>query len=573
MRRPGLWVSLLALAAGTVMLAAGCGNSSGGGDTGGGTNQGGIASVAHVNGGTVKAVLHGDIDYIDPALTYYQSGWQIEYATCVKLLNYPDQAGDAGKQLVPEAASALPTVSSDGLTYTFTVPAGKYKFNTGEPVTAKTFQYTLERDLNPKQASFFGSFFLAPYIVGADTFKGNPGEHMEGVQVQGDKLIIKQNKPNGTLIPELATPFACSVPTNTPIDSKGVKSIPAAGPYYIADWTQHRSLVLKRNPNYTGDRPHYADEIAFSQMTIDQNQGTLELKNGTLDYCPDCVPGAQTFQLNQQFGPQSQTAKDGDQRFFVTSTGIIEYLAMNVTRPTFKNPLVRQAVNYAIDRPALLKPSGYGAGEVGDKYLPPQIPGASQEQALYPLDGPNLTKAQDLMNQAKAQGVKTPLTAVVYSTADTQSATERMAVLQQNLQKIGINVKVKYFTRGLQFQKEGTKGEPLDIADEGWVQDFPDPYDFINVLLNGEHIPATGGNNFSFFNDPQANQAMDHAATLTGDARSQAYGQVATDIAKNQAPWAVFAYGTNIDFFGPKIGCVVNTPSYGMDLATMCIRS
>jgi ABC-type transport system substrate-binding protein len=567
MRRPGLWISLVALGVGSVLLAAGCGSSN---STSSSSPGGGV--VPHQNGGTIKAVIHGDIDYIDPALGYYQTGWQIEYSTCVKLLNYPDKAGDAGKQLVPEAASGLPVVSSDGLTYTFTVPAGKYKFNTGEPVTAATFQYVLERDLNPKQASFFGSFFLGPYIAGASTFKGNPGEHMSGVTVQGDKLIIKLSKPNGTLVPELATPFACAVPMSTPIDSKGVKTIAGAGPYYISSWSQHRSLVLKKNPNYTGDRTAYADEIDFSQMTIDQNQGTLELKNGTVDYCPDCVPGAQTFQLNQQFGPGSPSATSGDQRFFVTSTAIIQYLAMNTTRDTFKNPLVRQAVNYAIDRPALLKPSGYGAGVVGEKYIPSSIAGAQDEDAIYPLNGPDLAKAQDLMNQAKAQGVKTPLTAVVYSTADTQSATERMAVLQQNLAKIGITVKPKYFTRGLQFQKEGTKGEPVDISDEGWVQDFPDPYDFINVLLNGENIPPTGGNNFSYFNDQASNVAMDHAATLTGDARAKAYGALATDISKNLAPWALWSYGTNIDFFGSKIGCTVDTPSYGMDYGTMCLR-
>ena len=89
----------------------------------------------------------------------------MEYATCVKLLNYPDKSGDAGKVLTPEAASAMPTVSADGKTYTFTVPAGKYKFNTGEPVTAATFQHALERDLSPKQASYFGATVVILILV------------------------------------------------------------------------------------------------------------------------------------------------------------------------------------------------------------------------------------------------------------------------------------------------------------------------------------------------------------------------------------------------------------------------
>ena len=60
------------------------------------------------------------------------------------------------------------------------MPAGKFKFNTGEPVTAETFQHALERDLNPKQASYFGAVFLAPFIKGASDFKGKPGEHVSG---------------------------------------------------------------------------------------------------------------------------------------------------------------------------------------------------------------------------------------------------------------------------------------------------------------------------------------------------------------------------------------------------------
>ena len=153
MRRPGMWIALGAVTLGVVLFgASACGSSSGGG---GASNVSTGVSVNEVGkpGGTIKAAWHGGIDFIDPALAYYQESWQIEYATCVKLLNYPDKPAPAGYQLQPEAASAMPTVSADGLTVTFTVPPGKYKFNTGEPVTAATFQHALERDLSPKQAS------------------------------------------------------------------------------------------------------------------------------------------------------------------------------------------------------------------------------------------------------------------------------------------------------------------------------------------------------------------------------------------------------------------------------------
>jgi peptide/nickel transport system substrate-binding protein len=565
-RRPGLWLTLGALAAGVVLLgAAGCGSSNSSSNAAG---SGGNTSAIppHQNGGTIKIALAGNIDYLDPALAYYQSTWQIEYSTCVKLTNYPDLPGDAGRVITPEAASALPTISADGLTYTYTVPAGKFKFNTGEPVTAATFQHALERDLNPKQASYFGAVFLAPFIKGASDYKGKPGEHVSGITVSGDQLTIHTTQKDGSMVQKLSTPFACAIPNDTPVDPKGVHTIAGAGPYYISDFTPNRSIVLKKNPNYTGDRPAYADEIDYSQLTIDPNQGTLEAKNGELDYINDAVVPAQNAQLNAQYGPNGTAG--GPQRFFVTPAAVVSYLALNTARPTFKDELVRQAVNWAINRKAILQPSGYGAGVPADKYLPPQISGSSEEQSIYPLDSSDLTKAKALMQQAGASN----LTAVLY-TCNQPPCPDRAAIIQQELKQIGIDVQIKEFDRGVQFTKEGQKGEPFDIADEGWIADYYDAYDFINILLNGETIPDTGGNNFSYFNDPTFNKRMDEANQLTGSQRDQTYGQLATDLAKGPAPWASRSFGTNIDFFGPKIGCQVNQGSYGFALNTFCLRS
>jgi peptide/nickel transport system substrate-binding protein len=571
MRRPGLWLAVGALTAGTVLLgAAGCGSSSGGNNSVASQAPGGQSVAPHVNGGTLKAALSGDIDFIDPALAYYQSSWQVEYATCVKLLNYPDKSGEAGKVLTPEAASAMPTVSADGKTYTFTVPAGKYKFNTGEPVTAATFQHAVERDLSPKQASYFGATFLTD-IVGASGYKGLPA-HVSGISVSGDKLSFKLTQPDAGFLSKIATPFACAIPKNTPVNSKGVQSIAGAGPYYIANWVQHRSLLLKKNPNYHGPRPHYLNTIDYTQMTLDKNQGTLELKNGQLDYCPDCIALSQSFQLNQEFGPDGTSTKQtGNQRFFVTPAAIISYFALNTARPAFKNPLVREAVNWAIDRPAIEKPYGFGYGTPGDKILPPALPGSQFEKSLYPVTSPtaeDISKAKALMKQS---GVKTPITVIEYTTAGNTAVSQGDAVLTANLAKIGINVKQKAFTRAVQFQAEGVKGVAMDIANEGWIEDYPDPYDFMNILLSGDNIPKTGGNNFSYFNVPKYNQGMDHANTLSGDARYKAYGSIATDMMKNNPPWAPWLYTNNLDFFGPNVGCTVDTPSYIMDLTTMCL--
>src|SRR6267142_975393 len=80
-------------------------------------------------GGTLNVDLTTDVDYTDPALSYLSTGWELEYATGLKLMNYPDANGAKGAQLVPEAAAGFPKISSGGKVYDFTVNAGFTKFS------------------------------------------------------------------------------------------------------------------------------------------------------------------------------------------------------------------------------------------------------------------------------------------------------------------------------------------------------------------------------------------------------------------------------------------------------------
>jgi peptide/nickel transport system substrate-binding protein len=564
MKRPALMLSAAAMALGVILLgAAACGSSgSSSSSTGGGQS-----SVAHQNGGTVKVALAGNIDYLDPALAYYQPTWQIEYSTCLKLLNYPDKAGTAGTQLVPDAATGMPVASADGKSYTFTVKSG-FMFSppSNQAVTATTFKDVMLRVLNKQMASPAVSFMGD--LVGASDYAAGKANTISGVTVSGNQITFKLTQPDPGFLAKIAMPFFCATPTNTPIDPKGVHTVPSAGPYYIASYTPNQTIVVKKNPNYHGSRPAYASEFDYSQLRINPNNATLEVKNGTLDYSPDGLAPAQVRVLYSEFGPGSTAATSTGQRLFVNPCLCVRYMALNVTRSAFSNAKVRQAVNYAISRPGILQPMGYKAGTPNDKLLPPGVPGAQFEKSVYPLTGPDVAKAKSLI---QASGVKTPIDATLY-TCNQQPCPDRTSVMQANLKAIGINVTIKQFDRGIQFQKEGTKGEPFDIADEGWIADYPDPFDWVNVLLNGENIPNTNGVNFAYLNDPSLNSQMDAAAKLNGNNRYQTYGNLSTNIMQNTAPWAAWDVDNNIDFFSSRIGCTVYQPIYGMALNTMCIK-
>src|SRR5690242_5982514 len=105
------------------------------------------AAPARDQDAVLRLGIAGDLDATDPALAYTTQSWSLEYATCVKLVTYPDAAGAAGGRLVGEAAP-LPTVTDGGRTLRFHVRSG-FRFSNGKPLTAADFAYSFARSLSP----------------------------------------------------------------------------------------------------------------------------------------------------------------------------------------------------------------------------------------------------------------------------------------------------------------------------------------------------------------------------------------------------------------------------------------
>src|SRR5437868_12901817 len=97
---------------------------------------GAATATTSKSGGTLNVDLTTDVDYTDPALSYLSTGWELEYATCLKLMNYPDGIGPRTAQLAPEAAAGFPKVAGNGKVYDFTINTSFTKFSDGSPVTA-----------------------------------------------------------------------------------------------------------------------------------------------------------------------------------------------------------------------------------------------------------------------------------------------------------------------------------------------------------------------------------------------------------------------------------------------------
>jgi YVTN family beta-propeller protein len=231
------------------------------------TVDAGVAPQDALPGGTLHIAAKADFNSTDPAIeaSYLPDAAQMEYATCAKLLNYPDRPAPEGTRLVPEVAAAMPVVFPDGRTYTYTIRSG-YRFSppSNAPVTARAFQRALERFLSPEMQPDVNA--VAPLmsgIVGYGAYRAGRTRHISGVTATDRKLTIRLSRADPSLPARLAMPYFCAVPPNTPIRASGIEHIPSAGPYYVAYHAPKRELVLRRNPNYGGHRPQGPAEIDY----------------------------------------------------------------------------------------------------------------------------------------------------------------------------------------------------------------------------------------------------------------------------------------------------------------------
>jgi peptide/nickel transport system substrate-binding protein len=492
-----------------------------------------------MEGGTLRVNVTGtDFASLDPAINYDTDGAQVLYATCAKLVNHPDRSGPAGALLQAEIASSMPAVSGDGRTYTFQIRPG-FRFSNGAPVTSADVAYTIRRDLDPRMRSP-----AVPFL-----------RDLAGYAASGNTLTLKLRQPAPDLLARLAMPFFCVVPADTPIVRSGIDTIPSAGPYYVAARQRAISLTLKLNPYYSGPRPHHLDEIDFSFF---QNgpYSIHEIERGAADYDTHGVPPELRRELALKYGVNGG-------RFLAHPMAETNSIVLNTSRPLFRNPTVRRAVAYAIDRDALTRALGFLPGRVTTQILPPAIPGYRKTR-LYPFKA-DVRTARKLMGHRKA-------TAVLYIGDGPEDAAVA-PVIVRDLARIGIEVFDQRFTSAEWGVRVHRRAEPFDMVLSDWASDYLDPYDFINIQLSGHNIPATGNQNLAHFDDPTFNRRMDAAAALSGASRYAAYARLDADLMRNAVPLVPYANAYRLEFFSARVGCVVIAPAVGaLDYAATCLK-
>jgi class 3 adenylate cyclase/ABC-type transport system substrate-binding protein/streptogramin lyase len=514
----------------------------------------------------IAGTLHGDVAHfvlredwledIDPAIAWAGRKWELEYATEAKLYNYRDpDATHSGTELTSEIAAGFPQASADRRTYTITVrPGFRFSPPSGRPVTAQTVRYSIERALSPELGDFRPASFFLTDLVGEDAFESGKTAHIEGLRARGDQLTMRFTTPKPDLAELLAMPFFAVVPDGTPASGfdVGVHPIASAGPYYLSYDNRGWQAVLRRNPNYHGDRPHRLDAVVY-EMGINTGPAAKRIESGTLDYASEEYPDYGVFApglpVSRTYGA---TAKRPGRPWYtsVPAPGT-NFLGFNVKQGIFRDLRWRRAVNYAIDRPALAAVTG---GRASDHYLPP-MQRVRTAVHVYPVRAPtpgDIAKARALVGNASASAL--------LATCQETRCRARAQILKQDLARIGIHLKVRTYNSVQSGPPPG-----YDLVDGGWLVDEFDPINVLGIFAGAQNPQST-------FDDPYWRRQVDAAASLPPPARFRAFARVELALMRDAAPWAAYATVGTPAFFSGRLGCIRFSPVYpGPDIAGLCL--
>ena len=555
-RRAGTVGAVIALTAAFAVLAAGCGGSSKS------SNATSTAAAGTSSSGKTFANLRvtwDAPDYMDPGLAYTVAAWQIMWNVYEGLVGYSHVSGPAGAKIVPYLAQALPTITNGGKTYKFTLRP-HLKYSDGTPVKASDFAATIERDYKIDSPGV--GFFSA--IQGADQFGKTKKGHISGI-VTNDAartITIKLSHPEGDMLNILGTEFAAFVPAKTPATDQSTKGIPSTGPYMVQSYAPNKNFVVVRNPNFKGQItgiPAGNPDKVTGKIITDPTQALQTVLSGNSDYDFQPIPTDRLAQVKSKYGSQLHLYTPANTYYFFLNSRVAPFNKLQA----------RQAVNYAIDRNAMLKFFG-GLAQPTQNILPPNYP----EYAKITPYTHDLAKAKQLVQQSGTAGQKV----VVYGiNTDPDKAIEEY--LTSVLNKIGYKASVKELAHGVYFTTVGNQATKAQIGFADWFQDYPSPIDWFDVLFNGNRITQTHNNNYGNANYPAVNKeigALKANPNPTSDQVVGGWKQVDKMLIQDNAAAAPYANRVFTDFFGPKVdasaGCYVNHVLYQWDFSTICMK-
>ncbi len=469
----------------------------------------------------------------DPTTFDPVSMWDAtSHGRCSALIYNGLMRSEMNGQPVPDLADTV-QITPDGLTYLFHLRSG-VRFSNGQSLTAADVKYSFERLLRESPNAW-----LLNHIVGAKAYTARMTDStatVDSVGVQAIEIVdpttvrLTLERPFSPFLSILALPQTY-ITSRTEVEDQGEnygQHPIGTGPYILKEWQPDYLVRFEANPTYFGTAP----KIRTVEYRVIKEELTAlaEFEAGNLSFLP--IPDAEYRHL----------MTDEKWKQYIVSQNMLNIYAINLNcaKPPFNDKRVRQALNYAIDRQAILERVLNGRGVLAKGPIPPGLPGYSLDRSGYAYDP---EKAKQLLREA---GYGDGFEFEIWQSSNSATLTI-MEAFQSYLAEVGI--KVKIIQNEWSVLKTAVRKGELDSYYRAWSADYPDAENFLFPVFHSEQ-PT--GSNLNYKN-PKFDRLIELAQQTSDTTQRITLYQVAEEIIVEDAPWVFFYHGTDAWVHQPNV--------------------
>ncbi len=415
---------------------------------------------------------------------------------------------DSNGRITPDAAESW-KLSNDGLTYRFNL--GVSRFSNGRRLVADDVLYSFRRLISP--GSLSSRWWVLEPLKGAASFNSGGQWNPEAVEVVDDStVIIGLEKPAAHFLSLLSMPSAgivCREEVEKQDRAYGRQPC-GSGPWMLGRWTRGESIFLQPNPYFSGEEPEI-EGISIRFLPVAMTR-IAEFEVGNLDILD--IPEAE---LNR-WRSGAAVLKETEELRAV-------YIGLNVERKPFDDPLVRRALNLAVDVEAIIARVLFGAALKAKGVMPPGLREGAAAPNPYGYDP---EEARKLLLRAGLEG---GFSMEIWQ----RESPEGGRILQSVQAYLGeVGIEARLVTRDWSAFKEAVNHRTPDAFYLDWFADYPDPENFIAPLFHSSN--TGGGGNRTGYSNRRVDSLVEAASTLTGEERLELLLQ-AERIIYRDAPW------------------------------------
>ncbi len=489
----------------------------------------GNASRNAPSGNTLR-LLGSDPPTLDPALVQDSTSSEFIVEIFSGLVTLNEKL-----EVVPDIAQSW-DVSPDGRVYTFKLRQDA-KFHDGRGVTAQDFKYSIERAADPATGSPVADSYLGDIVGVKDKLRGKAQE-VSGLTVMDDyTLQITIDEAKVYFLAKLTYPTAFAVDKNN-VEKGGrrwTNQPNGTGPFKLKEWKRGDQIVLSRNDSFYGGPPKL-DEVWYG---LAGGSAVTMYETGDID-----LTGVGLPDIDRVRDPSSSLNKELIQQ----KTLSIGYVGLNTAVAPFDDVKVRQAFTAAIDRQKFTEVVMKDMVQPAYGIIPPAMPGYAN-QGLKPIQF-DPQRAKQLLAESKYGDASKlpPITFYVPGEGTSASSRSVASIAEMIKQNLGIEVKIQQTEWATFLQDLSTDNKKYQMFMNGWIADYPDPQNFLDLLLHSESL-----DNHTNYANKEVDQILVQARTEKDQTKRMDLYYQAENLIVNDAPWIPLDFGEDYLLVKPYV--------------------